>query len=275
MLNPRYLSAEPGRVLSRSALRLAAFGLMLGLTTSCALPFVKYPVSPELNGQLDAASAGATLELSILSSAGWIGADEEAVVASDGGFHFDRIAMRVAGLEVDQRYRASLNLRGPGGEHRTIWRAEWFRADTGRAVTLDCNLERSTEHGQPCWVNDPTQHAWLVQLGKLEFLGLCSSCHGVGAVGEGTSAAGLAPPPPDLRRIAARRDGNFDRVAILAWIDGRNRTTGHWTSEMPVWGPRLSRELGGSPNPEDTAAAKLDAIVTYLESVQRRSDEGS
>ena len=75
--------------------------------------------------------------------------------------------------------------------------------------------------------------------------------------------------PPDLRLIAARRDGRFDRVEIAEWIEGRSTPMAHGSRVMPVWGERLSEEFERYSEGDDLIGATLDPVLAYLESIQK------
>ena len=98
----------------------------------------------------------------------------------------------------------------------------------------------------------------------------CAACHGPAAQGSGPLAAELALDPPDLSRIAARRDGDFPRAEVLSIIDGytRGRVEG---PQMPEFGELLM----GDTVPVDTGDGRLSpvprplaALLVYLESLQ-------
>lgn len=99
--------------------------------------------------------------------------------------------------------------------------------------------------------------------GRNLYLGYCASCHGVDGAGDGPVAAAFSNDLPDLRMIEAR-DGVFPAEWLKEVIDGRTLRSAHGTKEMPVWGWqfRLANDS------EAEVAARIDALVTYLRSVQ-------
>jgi mono/diheme cytochrome c family protein len=69
----------------------------------------------------------------------------------------------------------------------------------------------------------------------------CASCHGADAKDDGAMAKSLNVKPSDLTRIAARNGGTFALMRIERVISGEEQpSSGHGTSEMPVWGPIFS-----------------------------------
>ena len=101
----------------------------------------------------------------------------------------------------------------------------------------------------------------------------CASCHGSEARGDGPVADLLKIPPPDLTRIAERHDGQFSRDAVRRTIDGRDDLPAHGGREMPVWGIGL-QDLGRDHDQEAEVAARIDDLVTYLESIQAEGAAG-
>jgi hypothetical protein len=95
-------------------------------------------------------------------------------------------------------------------------------------------------------------------------------CHGID--GSGGAAPAKDPsgtPAADLRKIAARHGGRFDRAAVSEWIEGRSSPDAHGTRSMPVWGEHLSREYERYPDSQALIAATIDPLVVYLESLQQ------
>lgn len=97
---------------------------------------------------------------------------------------------------------------------------------------------------------------------------LCATCHGPLGAGDGPEGASLGQRPADLRRIAERRDGRFDRREVAAIIDGRGIGQLHRPREMPVWG-----ELGLRARPASLggdATGSMEPLLAWLESIQIR-----
>ncbi len=96
----------------------------------------------------------------------------------------------------------------------------------------------------------------------------CASCHGPEGRGDGPVAGALRTPPPDLTRIAARRDGGFPAGEIARWIDGRFEPGPHGSREMPVWGERFAERIPEPGVGEEIARGKIGSLVAYLQSIQ-------
>jgi len=100
---------------------------------------------------------------------------------------------------------------------------------------------------------------------RQRFLLDCATCHGVDATGNGPVAGVLKIMPPDLTRIASRRNGVFSYADVYATIDGR-MPLAHGTREMPIWGNRYKQMLPAYG--EKRAHARIDSLVRWLESIQ-------
>ncbi len=96
----------------------------------------------------------------------------------------------------------------------------------------------------------------------------CGACHGAQADGKGALSSILDPAPPDLTRIAARRDGVFPDPEIIRIIDGRQAVAAHGVREMPVWGKRFAEGTPEVAGNEGMIRGQLLAIVAYLKSIQ-------
>jgi mono/diheme cytochrome c family protein len=91
----------------------------------------------------------------------------------------------------------------------------------------------------------------------------CASCHGLKALGNGPFTFALRIVPPDLTTLARRNGGSFPRDRVRNVVEGVGLRS-HGDREMPVYGS-LFRRL----RPRDSgAAARIDAVVAFLESIQ-------
>ena len=97
----------------------------------------------------------------------------------------------------------------------------------------------------------------------------CVSCHGETARGTGPLSAELRSPAPDLTTYTARNGGVFPGERLRQIIEGRGPAA-HGDRTMPVWGAVFSRQEKGT---DDAAAARIDALVTFLRSIQQRGAE--
>ena len=91
----------------------------------------------------------------------------------------------------------------------------------------------------------------------------CWSCHGPGARGNGPFTFALKTVPPDLTTLALRNAGLFPRDRIRRVVEGVGLRS-HGDREMPVYGSLFRRQRPRDPG----AAASIDAVVAFLESIQ-------
>jgi mono/diheme cytochrome c family protein len=109
--------------------------------------------------------------------------------------------------------------------------------------------------------------AAAVDSGRALFMTHCASCHGIGARGDGPVADALRVRPDDLTQFAKRNGGVFPSAETRRIVDARG-VGAHGNPDMPVWGNVFRRV----PSAADTdVAARIDAIVKYLESIQERA----
>jgi mono/diheme cytochrome c family protein len=102
--------------------------------------------------------------------------------------------------------------------------------------------------------------------GRDLFRAYCASCHGLDARGAGPVADELRSIPPDLTEYALRHGGVFPSERLRQIIEGRHVPV-HGTTEMPVWGWAFMRGRGVDGI---GAQARIDALVSHLESLQKR-----
>ena len=76
--------------------------------------------------------------------------------------------------------------------------------------------------------------------------------------------------PPDLTAFAARNGGVFPSERVYRIIEGRD-VSSHGNREMPVWGDAFTRTNGSQGGL--SVKERIDAIVRYLEGIQRRATE--
>ena len=121
-----------------------------------------------------------------------------------------------------------------------------------------------------------TAQAWAVpplERGRNEYANQCASCHGAGGKGDGPLQPFLVKPPSDLTTLAQRHGGKLPEQYLREMIDGRsmNAPGPHGSREMPVWGQRFRQDAQtgmGRLMPERQVRQRIDALVTYLGSVQ-------
>jgi mono/diheme cytochrome c family protein len=246
--------------------------LLLCLASSCATPGKPYLVAPAVAGVIhgdEVPNGDVQLRLTVMHRESPTLFDRKEVgLYPDGEFYFDQAQLMIAGHEYSKNYRVYLVLRN-GEQDRVIWRTVLSRPAVAGLIQLDCDLDRPIQQGQPCWVDNPLQHPWLVAEGERTFRRLCAGCHGEGGDGDVSTVEDLTQMPPDLRRIAARHDGRFDRADIAEWIEGRSLPMAHGTRVMPVWGERLSQEFEHYSEGDELIGATLDPVLAYLESIQK------
>jgi mono/diheme cytochrome c family protein len=98
----------------------------------------------------------------------------------------------------------------------------------------------------------------------------CASCHGAQGEGDGPVAAVMKVGVPNLRNLSLRNNGEFPADAVRAYVDGRNLPAAHGDRYMPVWGTEFGNGGKGGEATETIVAARIDAIVEYLRTLQYR-----
>lgn len=96
----------------------------------------------------------------------------------------------------------------------------------------------------------------------------CASCHGRSGQGDGVLAPMMRQVVPDLTGIAGRNGGVFPTAYVRRIIDGRE-VRSHGDPEMPVWGTAFKTTPDGYS--EATVRARIDNIVAFLDSIQKRN----
>lgn len=101
--------------------------------------------------------------------------------------------------------------------------------------------------------------AQSVGLGRSVYDEHCVMCHGTGGHGDGDFAAKLLKLPPDLTTLTQENGGEFPRLRVSEAIIGDGRGD-HFSGAMPEFS-----DVAGSGALAD---ARLEALLTYLESIQ-------
>jgi Cytochrome C oxidase, cbb3-type, subunit III len=109
--------------------------------------------------------------------------------------------------------------------------------------------------------------------GESDFRMSCTTCHGEDGRGAGTKAFGLSGQPPDLTTLRRRNGGTFPRERLRRIIDGREDIALHSEREMPVWGQLFKFDaeegLGGAEGDDATVQRRIEALIDFIESLQR------
>jgi hypothetical protein len=92
------------------------------------------------------------------------------------------------------------------------------------------------------------------EMGKMEFLSNCATCHGVDGKGAGPLAARLKSRPPDLTLLATKNHGVYSSDDVYQMIDGREGARKHRSMEMPIWGCRHESQHGPLRGPHGKKA---------------------
>ncbi len=98
----------------------------------------------------------------------------------------------------------------------------------------------------------------------------CARCHGAQARGDGPAAHALNTAVPDLTRIAHRNGGEFPAERIYRIIDGQSQIPAHGGRAMPLWGYDFFGTEADDESAHREASLKIEALVAYLASIQRR-----
>lgn len=109
---------------------------------------------------------------------------------------------------------------------------------------------------------------YMAATGETLFGKFCASCHGADARGNGPVAKYMKVAPPDLTRIAQRRDGKFPAERVEQIVDGRIVIGAHGTRAMPIWGEEFTRQQIGEPQAERGTRVVIERIVGYLRDIQ-------
>jgi len=100
------------------------------------------------------------------------------------------------------------------------------------------------------------------------FRSYCAACHGVDGRGNGPASKALKQEVPDLTKLSQRNGGAFPAVHVrtIVMFGGDDLLPAHGSKQMPIWGP-IFHELEFD---QDLGNVRLENIVKYLESIQRK-----
>ena len=98
----------------------------------------------------------------------------------------------------------------------------------------------------------------------------CANCHGTYGEGDGIVTPALSVALQDLRYLADRNGGEYPADFIREIVDGRAMRAAHGPEGMPIWGAEFARGEGFDEAADARVAAKIDALVDFLSSIQIR-----
>src|SRR5262245_57556200 len=101
-------------------------------------------------------------------------------------------------------------------------------------------------------------------VGKDSFEFYCASCHGRDGAGDGPLVGRLKTRPPDLRFLARKHDGSFDRERVVKFIAEGDHGPEPRATDMLAWGPVLR----GLDRSDTLVAIRIANIVDYIASIQ-------
>jgi mono/diheme cytochrome c family protein len=165
-----------------------------------------------------------------------------------------------AGALATAGYGSALPAHGP--TEMPVW-GPIFRALDPSDVRVAIRIDNIVEYVGK--LQEPT--TGTNSLGAQLFRTHCAVCHGPDARGTGTATSELRNRPPDLTGYTARNGGVFPRERLYQIIDGRY-VTSHGDRDMPIWGDAFAHSRAGMS--DAAVKARIDAIVGYIEGIQRR-----
>jgi len=133
------------------------------------------------------------------------------------------------------------------------------------ACCCTCALAQDSDVYHPAGAENPVS-------GKQDFMNHCAPCHGNDGKGNGPELKVLPDiHPSDLTNITLKNGGVFPREKVADMVDGRKAIPSHKRFDMPFWGVNFQQEgKEFTPESEAKAKARIDALVNYVESIQRQ-----
>ncbi|MEQ8705696.1 MAG: cytochrome c [Phaeodactylibacter sp.] len=130
--------------------------------------------------------------------------------------------------------------------------------NTAEENAADTSSEETVAEAPVHKAQDPLER------GEELYLSYCQICHGEQGVA-GPMADLLKVTPPDLTKIAARRNGEYPEGLIFDIVKGNKELKGHGTT-MPVWGETFRESENLKSDAE--VDAEIRKVVAYLKTLQ-------
>jgi mono/diheme cytochrome c family protein len=120
--------------------------------------------------------------------------------------------------------------------------------------------------------------AQQAEVGKDDYLKLCSGCHGSAGKGDGPNAKSLRKPPADLTKLSKTNNGRFPLVRAYDVMDGKLEIIVHGPREMPSFAEVLKKDVMSrmprdymSPDlVESMARKRMIEVIDYVMSLQNK-----
>jgi mono/diheme cytochrome c family protein len=179
----------------------------------------------------------------------------------EGGFPRERVLAFIEGTN-----RLSLT---HGSGDMPVWGRTFRGLDSSDArirvrlanlVAYVESLQLPVDQAPPARASEPASGAQL-------FRTHCASCHGEDAAGVGPISGQLQKAVPNLTTFSARNGGMFPTERVRQIIEGRGPAA-HGDRSMPIWGDVFRRQAA-----DGNGATRIDLIVEFLKSIQRRPTE--
>ncbi len=124
-----------------------------------------------------------------------------------------------------------------------------------------------------CW--GAAQGADLIDIGQQDYETKCAVCHGLDGKGQGSYAAMLTVPVPDLTVLSNNNGGVFPFQYVYRIIDGREERKAHGPREMPIWGQDYLDKaekafFGYSLSREGFVRSRILALIDYVHRLQQQ-----
>ena len=115
------------------------------------------------------------------------------------------------------------------------------------------------------------------EVGKEDYLKLCSGCHGVTGKGDGPNAKGLRKPPADLTKLSQSNNGSFPLVRVYYAMDGKLEIIIHGPRDMPSFFEILKKDVMSRRGEylsydlvESLARLRMIEVIEYVMSLQNK-----